>query len=56
MAPDQWLCSSTSRTGRHSPVREEDSPGNYILRKNTNGVEFVWFDANGGEQLLDKRK
>lgn len=31
------------------PVREEDSPGNYLLRQNTNGVEFVWFDANGAE-------
>jgi hypothetical protein len=30
-------------------IREEDSPGNYMLRKTTNGVEFFWFDAAGGE-------
>jgi hypothetical protein len=35
-------------------VREEDSPGNYILRQSTNGVEFVWFDAGGGEHFQDK--
>jgi hypothetical protein len=33
------------------PVREEDSPGNYILRQGTNGVDFVWFDADGGEKM-----
>jgi hypothetical protein len=32
------------------PIHEEDSPGNFILRQTTNGVDFVWFDANGGEQ------
>jgi len=31
------------------PVHEEDSPGNYILRQSTNGVEFFWFDADGAE-------
>ena len=35
-------------------VREEDSPGNYILRQSTNGVDFVWFDADGGEHGLAK--
>ena len=30
-------------------IREEDSPGNYVLRQTTNGVEFFWFDAAGGE-------
>jgi hypothetical protein len=35
-------------------LREEDSPGNYILRTGTNGVEFIWFDADGGEHSLDK--
>ena len=36
------------------PVREEDSPGNYILRQSSNGVEIVCFDADGGEHLLNK--
>jgi len=36
------------------PIREEDSPGNYILRETTNGVEFFWFDADGGEHSLEK--
>jgi hypothetical protein len=35
-------------------VREEDSPGNYLLRQSTNGVDFVWFDADGGEHGLAK--
>ena len=36
-------------------VREEDSPGNYLLRLGTNGVELVWFDASGGERQLQDR-
>lgn len=36
------------------PIREEDSPGNYILRQSTNGVEFFLFDASGGEHSLDR--
>lgn len=36
------------------PIREEDSPGNYILRQGTNGVGFFLFDANGGEHGLDR--
>lgn len=31
------------------PIREEDSPGNYIFRASTNGADFVWFDGDGGE-------
>jgi hypothetical protein len=37
------------------PIREEDSPGNYVLRESTNGVEFVWFDADGGEHNLERK-
>jgi hypothetical protein len=33
-------------------IREEDSPGNYILRQGTNGIEYLWFDADGGEHRL----
>ncbi len=35
-------------------IREEDSPGNYVLRQSTNGVEFLWFDENGGEHRGDE--
>jgi hypothetical protein len=35
-------------------VHEEDSPGNYVLRQSTNGIDFVWFDADGGEHPADK--
>lgn len=35
-------------------IHEEDSPGNYILRQNTNGIEFVAFDADGGEHVFDR--
>lgn len=33
-------------------IREEDSPGNYVIRQTTNGFEFLWFDGNGAEQTL----
>lgn len=36
------------------PVREEDSPGNYVLRETTNGVGFFWFDVDGGEHSADR--
>ena len=32
-------------------IREEDSPGNYLLRSTESGFEFVWFDADGGEHV-----
>ncbi len=34
-------------------IREEDSPGNYLLRQTTNGVEMIFIDINGGEFPLD---
>lgn len=34
-------------------VREEDSPGNYLFRQTTNGVEMIFIDINGGEFPLD---
>lgn len=33
-------------------IREEDSPGNYVIRQSTNGFEFLWYDSNGAEQTL----
>ena len=33
-------------------IREEDSPGNYTLRETTNGIEFLGYDAVGGEHVL----
>jgi hypothetical protein len=32
--------------------REEDSPGNYTVRETTNGVEYVWYDLEGGENIV----
>ena len=32
--------------------REEDSPGNYTIREATNGVEYVWYDLEGGENVV----
>jgi hypothetical protein len=32
--------------------REEDSPGNYTIREATNGVEYVWYDLEGGEHIV----
>lgn len=34
-------------------IREEDSPGNYLFRQTTNGVEMIFIDINGGEFPLD---
>lgn len=36
-------------------IREEDSPGNYVIRQSTNGFEFLWFDGNGAEQTIAPR-
>jgi hypothetical protein len=35
-------------------IREEDSPGNYVLRPSGNDVEFIWFDADGAEHGLER--
>jgi hypothetical protein len=32
-------------------IREEDSPGNYILRETNGRLEFVTYDANGAENV-----
>jgi len=32
--------------------REEDSPGNYTIREATNGVVYVWYDLEGGENIV----
>ena len=32
--------------------REEDSPGNYTIRETTNGVVYVWYDLEGGENIV----
>lgn len=46
IAPERWR--------KLQAPREEDSPGNYTLRQTTNGVEFRWYDAEGGEHLVDR--
>jgi hypothetical protein len=33
-------------------VHEEDSPGNYLLRETNQQVQFIIFDADGGEHVL----
>jgi hypothetical protein len=32
-------------------IREEDLPGNYILRTNNNQLELVTFNTDGGEEV-----
>ena len=34
-------------------IHEEDSPGNYVLRNRSNKLEFVTFDAQGAERVVD---
>jgi hypothetical protein len=31
------------------PVKEEDSPGNYIIRMDDRGLAYVWYDRSGQE-------
>jgi hypothetical protein len=32
-------------------IREEDSPGNYILRQTNNQLQLVTFNAEGAEEV-----
>jgi hypothetical protein len=34
-----------------APIREEDSPGNYLLRETNKQLQLVFFDADGGEDV-----
>ena len=34
------------------PWHEEDSPGNYTLRQTAEGIEYIWYDIDGGEQVV----
>ena len=34
------------------PWHEEDSPGNYTLRQTAEGIEYVWYDIEGGEHAV----
>lgn len=36
-------------------IREEDSPGNYLLRETNNQLQLVTFDADGREEVSDTR-
>ena len=33
-------------------IREEDSPGNFLLRKTPAGVEMIFIDIDGGEWVI----
>ena len=33
------------------PLREEDSPGNFTLRETADGIDYVWYDVDGGENV-----
>ena len=34
-------------------IHEEDSPGNYLLRETNHQLQFVTFNADGGEEVLE---
>jgi len=55
-AVEQVANSMTENVLLGGQIHEEDSPGNYKIRKSTNGFEFVWFDADGGEHILQNRR
>ena len=35
------------------PIRQEDSPGKYVVREGTNGVEVLCYDYDDAEHRLD---
>ena len=46
-----WPLSETNfLTGQ--PWREEDSPGNWTARQTAAGIEYVWYDLEGGEHVV----
>jgi hypothetical protein len=49
---DRWisLYARNNFTGR--PRIEEDSPGNYSIRNGPHGVEYLWYDQDGGEHIV----
>jgi hypothetical protein len=34
-------------------IREEDSPGNYLLRETNNQLQLIFIDSDGGEEISD---
>jgi hypothetical protein len=36
------------------PIREEDSPGNYLLRETNNHLQIVFFDSDGSEDVFSE--
>ncbi|MCW5769071.1 MAG: DUF2330 domain-containing protein [Phycisphaeraceae bacterium] len=44
------ICNQYASGREESAPREEDSPGNYTLRETAYGIEYVWYDARGGER------
>jgi hypothetical protein len=34
------------------PWHEEDSPGNYTIRQTAEGIEYHWYDIEGGEHVV----
>ena len=34
------------------PWHEEDSPGNYAIRQTAQGIEYLWYDIEGGENVV----
>jgi drug/metabolite transporter (DMT)-like permease len=48
LLPDR--CQTNLFTGE--PLREEDSPGNYTVRQNKNALLYIWYDLDGGENIL----
>lgn len=66
-SPPNSLAEARSAVTQHFPkyntngflggvIREEDSPGNYVVRQTTNGFDFIWFDADGGEHSMRDRR
>jgi hypothetical protein len=36
-------------------MREEDSPGNYLLRETNNQLQLIFFYPNGEEEISETR-
>jgi hypothetical protein len=55
--PNTWNTSTRGTVTFPNPfsgtaMREEDSPGNYVIREREGRIEFVAYDAEGGETVM----
>jgi hypothetical protein len=43
---------SVENTFEKEPLRNQATPGNLTLQQNTNGMDVIWYDINGGAHVI----